>query len=268
MVFSGIFIGMKKYLFFLAFSNLIFTVCAYGFDFQGIQPLAPYGVFSTFSAESLKKGKSALALGVGKSWEPMYYRFTSQYGYGLTDAIELDVTVPYDLKVQNSVDGFEDISIAFKHRFFDEGKYGPSIAYIVFGSLPTGRDELSTEGSVGAGIIVSKKVGPVYGHANLFYTRPGSSRFNDEITFAAGIDFSAAYNFKILGELYGKKTVSGDVDMLEVRFGYRIMTAERVFTTIGAGYDVKNPQYRLFLSLTYQFPGEKKQIQRIEEPEE
>ena len=45
----------------------VFFICtlfirhAYGFDIKGLQPVAPYGVFSTFSADSLKKGNTHLA---------------------------------------------------------------------------------------------------------------------------------------------------------------------------------------------------------------
>jgi hypothetical protein len=162
------------------------------------------------------------------------------------------------------------MSIGIKHRFFDEGKYGPSVAYLISASLDSGKNDFSTEGSIGGGIIVSKRVGPVTGHVNLLYFRPGTSRFKDDITFAAGLDFSAAHSFKILAELYGKKSYSGKVDRLEARFGYRLVTAENLFTTIGAGFDFKNrsPEYRLLLSLTYLFPPELKKIKRIYEQEE
>lgn len=262
---------MKKYLFPLFLSYFVFIQHAYGFDIEGLMPLAPYGVFSTFSAESLNQGKTGIAFGFETSRHPDFYRFTNQFAHGITDAIELDMTIPYITDYQHSTDGFEDIAIGLKHRFFDEGKYGPSVAYIVSGSLPTGKSEFSTGGSFGGGIIVSKRVGPVTGHANLLYFRPGSSSLKDDITFAAGIDFSAAHNFKILGELYGTKSYySGKVDRLEWRFGYRILTAENLFTTIGAGFDTKNrtPEFRLILSLTYLFPKEEKKIKKIIEQEE
>lgn len=261
---------MKKYLFFFFLSYSVLIHHAYGFDLKGLQPLAPYGVFSTFSAESLSQGKTGISLGIEKSRHPDFYRFTNQFAHGVTDNIELDITIPYITKWNDSIDGFEDIAIGLKHRFFNEGKYGPSIAYIVSVSLHSGRTEFSTEGSIGGGIIISKRVGPVTGHVNLLYARPGSGQFRDDITFATGLDFSAAHNFKILGELYAKKSYAGKVDRLEWRFGYRILTAENLFTTIGAGFDTKNrtPEYRLILSLTYLFPSEEKKIKKIFEQEE
>ncbi len=264
---AGFFI---RYLLVFFAANLFLIQSAYGFDVTGIRPLAPFGVFSTFSTESLGQGRSGIALGFERSRHPDYYRFTNQFAYGITDKIELDITIPYVLNWQHTTDGFEDIAFGLKHRFFEEGKYGPSIAYIVGASIHSGREEFSTDGSIGGGLIVSKRVGPVTGHANLLYFRPGSGEFRDDIIFSTGIDFSASHNFKILGELYGTKSYAGKVDRLELRFGYRILTTERLFTTIGAGFDMKNraPEYRLMLSLTYLFPGEEKKIKKILEQEE
>ena len=261
---------MKKSLGFLFLACIAFTGYADAFDLKGLQPLAPYGVFSTFSAESLKKGKSGIALGFERSREPDFYRITGQFGHGITDSLELDITIPYITGWQDTADGFEDIAIGLKHRFFEEGKYGPSVAYLVTASLRSGTEEFSTRGSIGGGIIVSKRVGPVKGHLNLFYYRPGSGKFKDDITFAAGLDFSASHNFTLLSELYMKKSYSGRVDRLEARFGYRILTAENMYTTLGAGFDFKSrsPEYRLLLSLTYLFPSDEKKIKKIIEQEE
>ena len=270
LIFSVIFIMMKKCFLSFSLAFVALTGHAHGFDLKGLQPLAPYGVFSTFSAESLPHGKSGVALGFERSRDPDFYRITGQLAHGITDSLELDITIPHTLNWQDSVDGFEDIAIGLKHRFFDEGKYGPSVAYLVSATLGSGSAEFSTRGSIGLGLIVSKRVGPVKGHLNLFYSRPGSNRFKDDVTFAAGLDFSASHAFTILSELYLKKSYSGRVDRLEARFGYRILTAENLFTTVGAGFDFKNrsPEYRLLLSLTYLFPSGEKKIKRIFEQEE
>lgn len=266
---AGFFIKNILFLF-LFLVQVILASHVHGFDLKGIQPLAPYGVFSTFSAETLKKGKAGIALEVEKSKEPDYYRFTHQFAYGLSDRVEFEMTAPYVAEWRESTDGFEDISFGLKHRFFEERKYGPSVAYIISASIDSGRREFSTEGNFGGGIIVSKRVGPVKGHLNVLYFRPVSDRFKDDLTFAAGIDFSASHSFNILGELYGKKSYSGKVDRLEARFGYRFLTTESLFTTLGVGFDLKNrnPEYRLLFSLTYLFPPEEKKIKKIIESEE
>ncbi|HXX58406.1 MAG TPA: hypothetical protein VEI96_10435, partial [Thermodesulfovibrionales bacterium] len=141
---------MKQCLFFLFLSGCLFAGRAYGLDLAGIQPLAPYSVFSTFSAYSLEKGRTGIALGADISHHPTFYRISGQWGYGITDKVELEMTIPYAIQGENltntaqkPLDGFEDIGIVLKYRFFDEGKYGPAIALILDGTVPSGKDEFS-----------------------------------------------------------------------------------------------------------------------------
>ncbi len=92
----------------------------------------------------------------------------------------------------------------------------------------------------------------------------------DDITLAVGIDFSASHNINFLGELYAKKSYSGSIDRIEPRFGYRIRMGENLFTTAGAGLDIRNssPEFRLWLTVSYFLSPEKKKIKRIEEIED
>jgi hypothetical protein len=260
---------MRKFLFVFLALHFLSSVAS-GFDLKGAQPIPPYGVFSTFSADTLSRGASAVSFGAERSKGPGFYRFTAQYGHGLTESIEADITVPYSTGWKDGIDGFEDVAFSLRHRFFDERRYGPAIAYIITASLPTGREDFSTEGSYGAGLIISKKVGPVNGHANLFYSRPGTQKFKDDITFSAGLDFAAASNFSFLGEIYGKKSYSGSLDRLETRIGYRIMTRENILTTVGLGFDIKrrSPEYRAFVSLTYLFHRNARKSPRVIESED
>lgn len=240
------------------------------FEITGLQPTAPYGVFSTFSAESPPKGKIALSADAEILFEPDFYRFLFKAAYGITDNIECDITIPYIYKWADSVDGFEDFAIGLKHRFVDEGKYGPSIAYILNASIPSGRDEFTTEGSFGGGLIVSKRVGPVKGHFNVFYEKPGKGSLDEEVILAAGLDFAAAHNMKLLAEIYSKKGFDADeFDSTELRFGYRIKASDILYTTVGAAFDIarKDPKYRLLLSLSFLLPPEKKVIKKLYEEE-
>jgi hypothetical protein len=252
----------------------VFMLCclcstSYGFEIKGLQPVDPYGVFSTFSAESLSKGKVAASAGAEISVDPDLYRFIFKTAYGLTDNVELELTIPYMLGIDTR-DGFEDAAFGVKHRFFNEGKYGPSVAYILNVSVPSGTDEISTDGRFGIGIVVSKRVGPVNGHVNVFYEKPGSERLDDEVSLLAGIDFAAAHNFKFLAELYVRKGhESENVDMMEGRVGYRLKTTESIYTTFGAGWDFKNrhPETRIMFSVTFLAPKEVKKVQKIYEEE-
>jgi len=259
---------MKKNLVFCFFTLLILYENAYGFEIKGLQPVDPYGVFSTFSAESFARGKAAFSAGGEISVSPDLYRFIFKTAYGITDNIELDLTAPYEFG-SGTPDGFEDVALGLKHRFFEEGKYGPSLAYILIASLPTGSERLTTNGRYGAGLIVSKRVGPVNGHANFFYTRPGNGKL-DEMSFLAGLDFAAANNFKLLAEIYCRKSnFSNKIDSIEGRAGYRIKTTDFIYTTLGVGTDFKrrSPETRVMLSVTFLSPKEKKKMKKIYEEE-
>jgi hypothetical protein len=260
---------MKKCFIFLIFAFLFLLRNAYGFDVKGLQPVDPYGVFTTFSAESLPKGKVALSAGAEISIDPDFYRSMVKTAFGVTDTIELLMTIPYDFGTDVR-DGFEDVAIGIKHRFFEEGKYGPSLAYILNGSVPTGAEQLTTHGRYGIGLVMSKKVGPVNGHLNFLYEEPGRKSLDEEISFLAGLDFAAAHNFKFLAELYCRKSHESEkIDLVEARMGYRVRTADMIYTTFGVGFDLKNrnPETRVMFSVTVLAPQEKKKIQKIYEEE-
>jgi hypothetical protein len=242
----------------------------YAFDIYGIQPLAPNAVFSTFSAESLPKNKGSLEVAAERSRETDFYRFSLKAAYGISDKLEFNLTVPYVYHYLDEKNGLEDIAVGFKHRFYDEGKYGPSLAYLINASIPSGEEDFSTDGRVGIGLIISKRLGPFNGHLNLFYEKPGTSRLKDEISLSGGIEFAAAHNFKMLSEIIVKKShYTHEYDLIEARFGYRIKTTDYIYTTIGAGADLKNrnPEYRLFMSVNVTSPYEKKKLRKIIEEE-
>ncbi|MDP1815067.1 MAG: transporter, partial [Leadbetterella sp.] len=116
----------------------------FAFDISGPQPLAPNGIFSTFSAESMQKNKTSIEIAAERSREPDFYRFSVKAAYGLKDNMEFNLTIPYVYRYSDDRDGLEDISVGFKHRFYDEQKYGPSLAYMLNASIPSGADELTS----------------------------------------------------------------------------------------------------------------------------
>ena len=251
--------------------SLILAGSCYAFDIAGLQPLAPNGVFSTFSTESLPKNKFSVELALERSREADFYRATMRGAYGISNNLEFIVSVPYILHFEDSIDGFEDVAIGFIHRFYDEGKYGPSLAYLLTASIPVGREELSTDGRAGGGIILSKRIGPFQGSFNLLYIKPGRGDLEDEITFSSGIVFSATHNSEILAEFLAKKShFTSEYDQLDARLRSRLSTTDSLFTTVGAGVDLKNrnPEYRLLLTITFSNAKGKKKIKKIIEEEE
>ncbi|MBI3592223.1 MAG: hypothetical protein HY099_01860 [Nitrospirae bacterium] len=257
---------MKKWL--LPIILIITSTSVEAFDIKGLQPLSPYGVFSTFSAESLKQNKIGLGVGLEKSKDPDFYRTIFQLAYGLHDRFELNVTLPHISEWENRLDGFEDISFGVKHRILDEGQFNPAVAYMLTVSPPSGKDEFSTDGRHGGGLLVTKKIGPFKGHLNALYSSPEKAGLKDEYSVNLGSELAITHNSNVLAEIVGRKNYfKNKIDLLEWRFGYRIATTDYLFTTIGAGFDFKNrtPDYRLMLSISIILPKEKKRLQRIYE---
>ncbi|WP_203473656.1 hypothetical protein [Dissulfurispira thermophila] len=261
----------KKTLCWLLLSSALlfcFSASAHAFDVKGLQPLPPYGIFSTFSADSLKQNKVGFALNIEKSYDPDFYRTVFQFAYGLHDRFEFDITLPYVMEWQNRVAGYEDVSFGIKHRVMNEGEYLPAIAYVLSVSPPSGKDDFTTEGKTGGGLILTKKVGPFKGHFNVFYSEPGKRDLKNEYSINLGAELAVTHDSRVLAEIIGRKNYfKNKIDMLEWRLGYRIATTEYLYTTVGAGFDIKNrtPDCRLMFSVSVILPSEKKKIQKIYE---
>ncbi len=255
---------MRKYIL-MAGSILcifLFPGLSQGVDLNGLQPPAPYGVFSTMTATSPKKGQAAISFTYDTLINSSFYRFGSNIAYGMYDRLELS------LSVSEQRDGFEDIALGIKHRIIDKGADGPSVAYLVSASVDSGSTAVSTDGSFGGGIIISDRVGPVQGHTNLFYAWPLGSGLKGEFTASAGIVFSAAHNVWLLGEIYGRSShFSKKIDQMETRLGYRVRVGDNLYANLGFGIDMKHKpaNYRLMASLALLFPQEERTIERIYE---
>jgi hypothetical protein len=247
---------------------ILIPVSAGAFDVSGLQPISPYGIFSTFSAESIPAKKIGIGIKFEKSFDPDYYRSLASFAYGIKDNLEISATFPYVGEWNNSVSGFEDISIGVKHRLFDETRYSPAAAYLLTVSLPAGRDVFSTDGSYGAGVLFTKKVGPFKGHLNFLYSHPNKEGLKDEYKLNAGVDLAVTHDSKILAEISGKKNYfKKRIDFLEWKVGYRIAASDNIYTSIGFGFDIKkrSPDYRFIFSFSFILPAEKEKIQKIYE---
>lgn len=249
----------------LAIILLLFTTnnVFASFDIKGLQPLPPYGVFSTFSAETLKQNQIGIGIGFEKSSEPNFNRAIFQLAYGLHDKFEFNLTTPYIFHVKDGSSGFEDFSMGVKHRLIGESKYSPGFAYILMVSANSGKQEFSTGGSFGVGLILTKKVGPFKGHLNFIYNKPEESSLKDQYLLNFGSELAVTHNSKVLAEITGRKNYfRNKLDLLEWRLGYRIKTADNVYTTIGTGFDIKNrtPDYRLLFSIGIILPKQERII--------
>lgn len=252
----------------IVFILVIFPFLASAEDIKGLQPLQPFGVFSTFSTDSLNKKELGLSLNLERSKAPDFYRITIQGAYGFSNDKEIHINLPYFMKYEQDIYGFEDLTVGFKHRFIEEGKFNPSIGYIVAASLDMGRSDFSTDGRIGGGLIATKKIGPFKGNANLLFYQPFKSGLNREYLLNLGAELAITHSSKVLAEIIGRKNYYiNRLDLLEWRLGFRQETFDNIFMTVGAGFDIKDrkPDYRFIFSMSFIIPTERQQIKRIYE---
>jgi hypothetical protein len=257
---------MKRLIHIMAMMCLVSVpATALALDMSGYQPPAPFGVFSTASAETPEPMQSAVSFTFEKVGEPDFKRYSTQMAIGVTSNIEFGVNIPY---VDDSVEqGIEDITFSIKHRFFDEGKYGPSAAYMLTGSKSSNNEQYSTKGGYGGGLIASKRIGPLQVLFNALYTDPKLEDLEDEIRGSLGFVFAADHNFNLLAELLAKKSYySRSLDQAEARIGYRFLYGNRVYSTLGValGIDDKGPDYRILLSFSLMFPKKKVSVEALD----
>ncbi len=259
---------MRKIIIFLFLSSIFLSNSARALEIAP-QPIAPYGLFSSFSAETLKQGNSAYSLSLERSIEPDYYIGRLSLAYGITERIEFGLSIPY--VIEENADGPGDASFGLKYKLIDEGRIGPSLTTMLYVSPPTGDDAVTADGRFGLGGFLTKRIGPVTGHINLIYTKPSTASLKDEILITGGFDFSASHSFDLIGEIYALKPhTSNSFDIIEGRFGYRLKTTDYIYTTIGIGTDFKNrtPEYRFFFSISLlPFKEETEQIEILRESE-
>ncbi len=238
---------------------LLLSSTAYSFDRKGFTPTAPYSVLSTFSAETPMQNQIAIGLDYDLTTDPDRSRLNLNISYGLTESAEILLNLPYNLYYRNSskMNGAEDLNIGLKHRIIDETTFTPAIAYLLFASGDLGKDEFSTEGGVGAGFIVTKKIGPFKAHGNIIYFRPEKEVFRETWNINLGAELSVSYNSKLLFEIIGRKAIDrSKIDLVEWRIGYRIRITEFSYTTVGFGFDVKNrnPDMRFMFGISAILP--------------
>jgi len=228
-------------------------------DTPGLLPYHPNGTFSTFSPGTLQVGETGITFGLEKTVDPSFFRLTLAGEHGLMENFDILFTVPFVLGLNDS-EGFQDMSVGFKHNIQQEGKKMPGVSYLLDASFP-GRNRISTDGRFGGGILLGKRLGPFSGNLNILYHLPIKSSDEDELDIRAGLDLAAAHSIHILTELIVRKShLSTKIDVVEGRMGYRVKLQGGTDVTLGVGYDFKNrtPELRLFLTVSHLFGKQKR----------
>ncbi len=221
---------------------------------EGYVSPSPYRVISVVTADTPAQGEYAVEFTIEQAGSPDFYRYQTRVVTGIWDNLEMGVNIPYFHGDRSS---FEDVTFGAKHRVLDESSHMFSGAYQISMSMPMREDVNSTEGSVGTGMILSKRVGPVRGHFNLFYKEQFDEKMDDEWRSGIGFEFSASRGLKILAEIYGMKPRDSKNDKYfsEARFAYRFEDEDVIYSMVGVGIGLNedSPDYRFFASVSMLF---------------
>ncbi len=221
---------------------------------EGYTSPSPYRVISTVGADTPDMGEYVIDFSIEQSGSPDYYRYQTRIASGIWDNLEFGVNIPYHHGDRSS---FEDVTFGAKHRVLDKRNSNFSGAYLISMTMPLKEDVNSTQGSVGTGVIFSKRVGPVMGHFNLFYNEQLDENLDDQWRSGIGVEFSASRGLKVLAEVYGLKPRDSEKDayLSEARFAYRFEDEEVLYTTVGVGIGLseESSNYRFFASVSMLF---------------
>lgn len=217
----------------------------------GLHPVQDAGVFSVFTTKTVAESAFVIEPGIELVREPDVERIKLNVAYGISRSTDAMLTA--SARRSPVGDGTEDVGIGIRHRFSEEGKFGPSAAFLLAASMPTGSESRGTgSGSIEteAMLITSKRVGPFTGHLNLGYNAILSGKSRNEFIYGGALDFSAAKRIVLLAEIHGR-SAQGD-DTLEASLGYRNYLSDSISNTIGIGWGLGNrePEYRITVLFT------------------
>jgi len=264
-------------------------------------PIGNTGVFSVFSAKTLKKGQVAIGLaldlaeGIGPyddDHHPDQKSLAFQLGYGLTERFDIGLDLPFtwwypdreeygQTRTGFHEQGLDDLGIGLRYRLLDEKESAPAIALMAAGTFPTGDVDkgLSSGGlDLDTKVILSKRLGPVNTHLNLGYFWPSTKEFDLKSgpTYGAGMDFSASSQVLLLAELVGNRNIfpeglhpKTDKDPLEAKAGLRFISDTGFIANFGIGVGLTDatPGYRVLAGITYTYPPEARKVIKVKEPE-
>lgn len=245
---------MKKNVLFLMVFALLPVRPVYAMSLEGYTSPAPYRVVSVNSDDTIAAGEFAAGFSIEQSSSPDYYRYEARLATGIRDNLEFGLNIPYHHGDSSSL---ENATFGVKHRVLEEGRSFLSGAYLLSMSTPLRSDVNSTQVATGAGVILSKHLGPILGHLNVSYIEQLDPAIDDEWHTGAGFEFSAARGLRVLAEIYATKPRDSDADFVfsEARFAYRFESEGDLYSMVGVGVGLEDQStnYRIFASVSMHF---------------
>jgi hypothetical protein len=182
--------------------------------------------------------------------------------FGLTDNWEVGVTIPYkflDDTSSGKVNGFSDVIIDTKYRFWEEGEILPSFALYLDLKTDSGNDDKSLgtgKKNYSLNNIFTKSIGSNLFDLNLGYTFGGPDS-KDIFFYALDWERILTNCVSICNEIYGETIFEGDFDQNIFCYGlslsYQLNKMICWESGIGLGISKESPDLQLSSTITFTF---------------
>ena len=182
---------------------------------------------------------------------------------GLSDNWDIGITIPYgyiNYDRDTKTNGFMDIEIESKYRFFEENGFLPSLAVYLDFISSSGNDEKSLgsgEQDLFLNLIFSRTIREdlFWLDWNLGYYFSGGKDADDVFIYAFGLTRGFKESFFVFAELYGEaefeRNFNNNVCITALSIGYEINP--NLFVKIGAAAGISDAANDLQISSRFSF---------------
>ena len=191
-----------------------------------------------------------------KEWDT-----TAYLSYGLANNWDIGITLPYQFldDSEGKVNGFSDLVIESKYRFWEEGQILPSYAFYLdlktdsaneYKRLGTGKKDYTINN------IFTKNIGSNVFDLNLGYVFV-CGKPEDILFYSFDIARDLTQKLNLCAELYGETVFKRDFDenvfIGALSLSYQINKILSVELGYGAGISKASPDYQISNKLTFSF---------------
>jgi len=224
---------------------------------------------NTDDAYTLDKGALTASLGTvftRSETEDEETDITIDFGYGITDRLEVTVDIPIAFtnpKDGSTEEGLSDISIRPEFLLIKEQESLPAISFAATFKTESGNKDKglgSGETDYSLSLQFSKNFDPWTYHFNIGFTFVGEAEgetLDDVIFYNLAFEYSVNDKLGLMGELIGETNSdpsSGDEPFeFLLAFIYSISEKIALDVGVGAGLTDASPDFRAISGLTYEF---------------
>lgn len=224
---------------------------------------------NTDDAYTLDKGVMTVSLGAvftRSETEDEETNITIDFGYGITDRLEVTVDIPIAFtnpKDGSTEEGVSDITIRPEFLLIEEQELLPAISFAATFKTESGNKDKglgSGETDYSYSLQLSKEFDPMTYHFNIGFTIVGEAEREDlsnVIFYNLAFEYSVNDKLDLTGELIGETNSdpSSDDEPFEFLLAFIYAVSEKIAwdAGVGAGLTDASPDFRATSGLTYEF---------------